>query len=141
VQSNHVHLLVEADGAAALTRGMRGLTIRIAKAVNRALGRDGRIWADRFHARALRTPREVRNALVHVLMNFRKHAGIGRGIDPCSSGRWFAGWKTAPPADTTSPVAWARTWLLAIGWRRAGSIEIRDSPGIPRALKHRNDER
>jgi hypothetical protein len=43
---------------------VRGLVIRVAKAVNRALARHGRIWGDRFHSRILRTPREVRNALV-----------------------------------------------------------------------------
>jgi REP element-mobilizing transposase RayT len=55
VESNHLHLLVEADGTRALTHGMRGLTIRIAKAVNRVLGRRGRVWGDRFHARPLTT--------------------------------------------------------------------------------------
>jgi len=65
VLGNHLHLLVEADSDASLARGMQGLTIRIAKGVNRVLGRRGIVWADRFHARALRTPREVRNALVY----------------------------------------------------------------------------
>jgi len=36
-------------------RGVRGLAIRVAKAINRRLGRRGRVWADRFHARLLRT--------------------------------------------------------------------------------------
>jgi hypothetical protein len=39
--------------------------------INGALGRHGRVWSDRYHARALATPREVRNALVYVLQNFR----------------------------------------------------------------------
>ncbi len=64
VQRDHLHLLVEALDAGALSRGLQGLAIRIAKALNRVLGRCGRVWADRFHARALRTPREVRNALM-----------------------------------------------------------------------------
>jgi len=67
VQVNHVHVLVEADGSTALARGVQGLSIRLAKAINRVLGRRGRVWADRFHARALRTPREVRNGLVYVI--------------------------------------------------------------------------
>ena len=70
---------------------MQGLAIRVAKAVNRCLGRSGRVWDDRFHSRALRTPREVRNVLVYVLLNGRKHGVIGHGIDPCSSGAWFDG--------------------------------------------------
>jgi len=69
VQSNRLHFLVEAEGCRQITRGMQGLGIRLAKAINRALGRKGRVWNDRYHARALRTPREVRNALVYVLAN------------------------------------------------------------------------
>ena len=37
--------------------------VRVAKAVNRALGRRGRFWADRCHAWLLQTPRDVRIAL------------------------------------------------------------------------------
>jgi len=130
VQGNHLHLLVEADDERALTRGMQGLCIRLARAVNRILGRHGRVWSDRFHARALRTPREVRNALVYVLLNGRKHAVSGRGVDPCSSGPWFAGWRDPvgqPP--TAPPVAPAQTWLLSVGWRRSGEIRIDMIPG------------
>jgi hypothetical protein len=54
VQVNHVHLLVEADSAVALARGGQGLSIRLAKAINRLLERHGRVWSDRFHARPLR---------------------------------------------------------------------------------------
>ena len=46
VQMDHVHLLVEAEGTADLRSGIQGLAIRIARAVNRALGRRGRIWSD-----------------------------------------------------------------------------------------------
>jgi len=63
-QDDHLHLIVEADDTRALGRGLRGLAIRVARAVNRALGRRGRVWGDRYHARALTTPREVRHCLV-----------------------------------------------------------------------------
>src|SRR5262249_61785839 len=66
VQDNHLHLIVEADDAPALVRGLRGLAIRIARAVNRALGRRGPVWGDRYNARALTTPRVGRHALVYV---------------------------------------------------------------------------
>jgi hypothetical protein len=36
----------------------------------------------------------VRNALVYVLQNFKKHLPAARGIDPYWSGRWFAGCRT-----------------------------------------------
>src|SRR5262245_13707049 len=66
VQTDHVHLIVEAESGEALSRGLQGLAI-LAKRVNRALDRAGSFWSDRYHARPLRTPREVRNALVYVL--------------------------------------------------------------------------
>jgi putative transposase len=129
VQADHVHLLVEADGPTEFERGVRGLAIRVAKAVNRVLGRHGRVWADRYHARLLRTPREVRNALVYVLNNFRKHFRAARGLDPYSSARWFNGWRTAPGrVAEVSPVARASTWLARIGWRRWGLIDVDECP-------------
>lgn len=129
-QSNHVHLLAEADSASALARGMQGLGVRLARAANRMLGRCGRVWSDRYHARTLRTPAEVRNALVYVLMNGRKHGVTGRGIDTCSSGPWFDGWRDAIELRPgPAPVARARTWLLGVGWRRRGLIGVRERPG------------
>lgn len=129
VQSNHVHLLVEADGTPALVRGLQGLGIRLAKAVNRMLGRRGSVWADRYHARALSTPREVRNGLVYVLMNWRKHRECAHGLDPCSSARWFTGWRHgSKPPEVPSPVTRARTWLLTVGWRRWGAVGLQESP-------------
>jgi hypothetical protein len=139
VQSNHVHLLVEAEETRALARGMQGLGIRLAKAINRRLCRAGRVWADRYHCRALRTPREVRHALVYVLLNGRKHSVSGRGVDPCSSALWFGGWKQKicdlPPGP--APVARARTWLLSAGWKRGGSIGLDDGPARPRHHRRR----
>ena len=63
-QADHLHLLVEADETKALARGLQGLAIRVAKAINRTVGRHGAVWGDRYHARTLSSPREVRNALV-----------------------------------------------------------------------------
>ena len=74
VQGDHMHLIVEARDKTALSMGVRGLMIRVARALNRAAGRSGPVWADRYHARDLRSPREVRNALCYVLLNARKHA-------------------------------------------------------------------
>ena len=130
VQTDHVHLIVEAESGEALSRGLQGLAIRLAKRVNRALGRAGSFWSDRYHARPLRTPREVRNALVYVLQNARKHMPGFRGLDPCSSALWFSGWRRAIPTEAArSPVATPRTWLAAVGWRRHGSIGLEEEPG------------
>ena len=92
IQSNHLHLIVEAHDRPALSAGMKGLLVRIARRLNRAWRRRGSIFADRYHVRALRTPREVRNALVYVLHNARRHGIAYRGADPFSSGPWFDGW-------------------------------------------------
>jgi hypothetical protein len=98
--------------------------------VNRLLCRRGHVWSDRFHSRMLRTPREVRNALVYVLNNFRKHVRSARGFDPCSSARWFDGWRGVRPMTTEKPmVAAARTWLAHAGWRlRLPLIGLAESP-------------
>ena len=77
VQIDHVHLVVEADVPVRLSRGVQGLAIRCARAVNRCVGRRGAVWSDRFHARALATPREVRHGMVYVLLNYRKHLRAG----------------------------------------------------------------
>jgi putative transposase len=131
VQADHLHLLVEADGPTGFERGVQGLAIRVAKAVNRALGRTGRVWGDRYHARMLRTPREVRHALVYMLNNFKKHFRGARGLDPCSSARWFDGWRIATgPGVEASPVARACTWLARVGWRRHGLIDVDEHPRL-----------
>ena len=129
VQRDHLHLIVEADDATALSRGMRALAIRCALGVNRALRRRGALWSDRYHALALATPRMVRNALVYVLANARKHLALAAGIDPCSSARWFDGFPESRPASHGDPpTRLPRTWLLRLGWRRHGLITRDEGP-------------
>jgi REP element-mobilizing transposase RayT len=137
VQSDHIHLVVEGDAPVALVRGLQGLAGRCAKAVNRAAGRRGRVWSSRYHARALRTPTEARRGLVYVLLNFRKHLRASPGVDPRSSGPWFAGWRTPTPAPRESPpIASPRTWLATTGWRRGGgAIAFHERPS---PAPHRN---
>jgi len=59
VQRDHLHLVVEAANREALSRALHALAIRIARAINRALGRKGRVFADRYHLRILKTPTGV----------------------------------------------------------------------------------
>ncbi len=131
-QRDHVHLVVEADAPARFVRGVQGLMIRVAKAVNRACSRYGRVWGDRYHARWLASPREVRAALVYVLQNFAKHSPGVRGTDPCSSAEWFVGWQM-PPARPRgpSPVRPPRTWLACVGWLRHGRLWVDEAPRGP----------
>jgi putative transposase len=147
VQSNHVHLLVEANDRASLSRGIAGLAIRLARSINRVLSRRGQVWGDRYHARALRTAREVRHALVYVLMNFKKHGGVAtHRVDAMSSAAWFDGWKPSPRGrdptgsrwgapchlaeNDAAPVWRPRTWLARKGWRRHGRIGQDEHPGL-----------
>ncbi|HVT09955.1 MAG TPA: transposase [Polyangia bacterium] len=135
VQGDHVHLIVEARDKVALSSGLRGLSIRAARALNRAACRSGPVWADRYHARDLSTPREVRHALCYVLHNSRKHGRPVVYVDPCSSARWFDGWRDHDPifdfAADPPPVARPRTWLLTTGWRRHGLLRLDEKPASP----------
>jgi len=111
IQSNHLHLIVEARDRRALSKGMAGLSIRIAKGLNKLWRRKGKVFPDRFHDHVLRTPTEVRNAVRYVLGNAWRH-GIRYvdGVDPFTS---------ADSSSAALPVP--HTWLLSRGWRRARS--------------------
>jgi hypothetical protein len=79
VQSVHLHLIVEANNRLSLSRGMAGMAIRMARAVNRVLRRRGATWACRYHCRALTTPREVRNSIVFIVYVIFNSASMCRG--------------------------------------------------------------
>ncbi len=125
-----MHLIAEASSAAALSRAMQGLCVRIARALNRWMGRRGKLFADRFHEEILRTPRQVRYALHYVLSNAKRH-GLGPTawgwVDAKSSAPWFDGWARSVRWDERAvperapPTAEPHTWLLGVGWRRAGA--------------------
>jgi REP element-mobilizing transposase RayT len=135
IQRDHIHMIVESDGRASLTSGMRSITIRLAKAINKRLGRYGQVFGDRYHARPLTSPYEVRKALIYVLHNHKKH-GHTTLVDSLSSAPWFdfaerPARRTDPP-PTTPPIL----WLLRIGWHRHGPISIHDHPA-PTARRRR----
>ena len=133
VQRDHVHMMCEAKDRRALARGVQGLLIRVAKALNRLWGRRGSVFADRYHDRVLRTPHDVRRALAYVLNNARRHGlRLAQAMDFFSSGPWFNGWRekfTARGVPEVRPVAEGRTWLLREGWRRRGLIGLTEVPG------------
>ena len=115
VQGNHIHLLVEAPDRVALAKAMKGLSVRLAKGLNRLMGRAGRVFADRFHSHLLATPSEVRRAMDYIRNNARKHAAEWGDrypttyVDPYSS----------DALDIALPAA--TTWLVRDGWRRAAA--------------------
>ncbi len=63
LRDDRLHLLVEADGRRAMTRGLQGLFIRMARALNKLWARHGKVFADRYEDRLLETPREERSVL------------------------------------------------------------------------------
>jgi putative transposase len=128
VQKRHMHLIVEADSAQLLGRGMQALSIRLARQINRALGRTGTVFVDRYFSRVLRTPGETRAAINYVLQNARRHErqrGKARNpfnLDYCSSAKRFTGWKEIRielSADDL-PIGRPRCWLLREGWMGQG---------------------
>jgi putative transposase len=109
VMGNHIHMLVEAHGKAALSRGMQGLNIRIAKALNRVMRRHGQVLSDHYHAHACKTPSETINARVYMLTNAHKHYGE----------------RAADPFVTTAPVQEPRSYFL---------LRVERAPARVRAL-------
>ncbi len=129
VQGTHLHFIVEAKDRESLSRGLKGLAVRIARGLNKLWSRKGRVFRDRYFDRILRTPREVKNALRYVLKNGNKHGAHHRPEpDPFSSGIFFDGWRELTLAGSRSsappPLPAARTWLQSIGWRRHGLISV-----------------
>jgi putative transposase len=134
IQDNHLHLMVEGEDRADLGRQMKLLFSRIAMAVNRVARRAGKLFADRHHRHELKTPTEVRRALVYILFNNRKHQrhSSSTTLDEASSAIWVTDWSptAGPTAEALSlrratypdgpPTTAPTTWLARAGWRRAG---------------------
>ena len=135
VQGNHLHLFVEAEGREALSGGMGGLAVRLSRGLNKHFGREGTVFADRFHSRVLRTPTEVRNALGYILRNRQRHTGREaiEGFDFRSSAMLFDGWKEMEAMELVGdlrPVVPAQSWLAQRGWMKAGGkLSLYDVPG------------
>ena len=121
VQRNHVHCIVEAPDAETLGRAMKGLEVRMARALNKLMHRTGPVFADRYHAHLLTSPRQAANAVRYVLENWSIHAernGEPRpsGVDPyCSAVSHDCG----PPL-----VAEARWWMLRVGAQRRAELAL-----------------
>lgn len=140
LQGNHLHLLVEAQHASALRKGMQSFAIRAARAINRAMGRVGKVFAYRYHATYIVSPRQARNTLAYVLNNWRKHREhcanartLAAAIDPYASGLAFTGWRAArfatPAGYVPLPTSPPSTRLLTTDWRQHGLIDPYETPG------------
>jgi len=107
IQGTHLHSIVEAQNASALSRGMQRLATRLAKRLNALAGRHGSVFADRYSARALTSPREVRDVIRYVLGNSRHHARE----------RMPRNWEDPLASGTDAPLSPPTVWLLRVGWR------------------------
>lgn len=147
IQSNHLHLLVEAKDADAISRGMQRFKSMAARAINMLLGRKGSVFAHRYHRVDITSPRQMRCALAYVLNNWRRHredvTTVGAEnalIDPYSTAWAFDGWSDLDevPRWERLPSAEPKTWLLRVGWRRGGGkISVRSVPGPLLSKKRR----
>ena len=143
IQTDHVHLVVEAVNRKAFSSGMRSLGIRCGLRLNNLFGRRrGKVVRDRYHRRDLFDASQVRSVLRYVLLNGHKHDVVGEGaLDPFSSASSFDGWlvlysldeKLQPRATGDPNIALSpkergarpvRPWtkLLAEDWRELGLI-------------------
>ena len=115
IQGNHLHLIVESPDQIELGRAIKGLLVRMARALNKVMDRRGQVFADRYHAHLLRSPREAAHAVRYLLDNWRVHAQqdgrpLPTGVDRYCSTAW---------ADCTPPlVAEPRWWMLRVGVER-----------------------
>ncbi len=96
VLSNHLHFIVEADSKHALSMGMQRLLHSISRRLNALSVREqggrqkarepgagyrslagwlGRVFADRYHVHALKTPTEMERAVAYVRDNAKNHYG------------------------------------------------------------------
>ena len=142
LQHNHVHLIVEADDRRALAKGMQSFAIRFAKAFHAQDGMLGRLFAGRYHATQIKTPRQCRSTINYVLNNWRRHredlasAYIQQFyFDPYSSGPSFTGWSSGP-GESQMPDAYAplptsrpQTRLLQTDWKAHGLLDPFARPG------------
>ncbi|MDB4946337.1 MAG: hypothetical protein JWP97_5871 [Labilithrix sp.] len=121
IQSNHLHLIVEADDEWALSSAFRGFQTRVSKRLNHhVLRRRGPVLGDRYHREDLTSRRQARHALVYVLQNAHHHGVVKPGMqDPLSSAPWserFIHRPLLPPE--TSPCSRPLTFMLRALWER-----------------------
>ena len=105
-------MVVEAPDAESLARAMKGVEVRMARALNKVMRRRGPVFADRYHAHLLRSPTEAARAVKYVLENWRVHAQragqtLPDGPDPRSS----EAWRDHSPPLVREP----RWWMLVVG--------------------------
>jgi REP element-mobilizing transposase RayT len=125
VQGNHIHMIAETPDRPTLSRRMQGFSIRLAKAINRMMGRPrGRVLRERYHVAVLRSSRRVFNTIRYVLLNHVHHYRADAEPDRFSS-------------ETRGLTHDACVWMLTTGWKRYGPIRGAPDPAPPTARRDR----
>ena len=84
---DHAHLVAQPGRERSMiSRAMQHLAAGLARAINRAYGRQGRVFRDRFFSRALRTASELLGVLHYIGMNPVKAGYVKRPEDWVASG-------------------------------------------------------
>ena len=119
---------------------MRSLAILAARAINRVLDRSGKVFAYRYHATAISSPRQMRNALSYVLNNWRRHdedegceAAHRAMLDPYSTAIAFRGWReerfAVPPGYEPLPTPRPKPGCCASGGSATAASVRTKCPG------------
>ena len=127
-------MIVETKNNEALAKGMMSLGCRLGKLLKRMSLGAKTVFKERYHLHVLKTPTEVKNALLYVLLNYSKHRRLIGHLDYFSTGRFFTDWKKligkryepvldweteGLPRKLPGFLAPARSWLGRVGWNRA----------------------
>ncbi|MGE0872914.1 MAG: hypothetical protein AB7P03_30445 [Kofleriaceae bacterium] len=112
----------------------------------RTVRRRGQVFADRYHAEIITSPRQARHCLAYVMNNWREHkedqlrATQTWALDLFSTGIHVPHWKERvhqrfvwPSGDPYDPLVVfpPRTWILSEGWKRHGLISAHEIPSAP----------
>jgi REP element-mobilizing transposase RayT len=87
IQGNHLHLIGEAASSAALSNAVRSLSIRLARGLNRMMGRSGPVLADRYDAHVL--ARRRRSGTRCGTCSATSRATRRGGATRCATGGWI----------------------------------------------------
>ena len=144
LERGHMHLVIEAESTEAMGKGMQAFLVSAAKWLNATVEREGerrigKVFPARYHAAVIGSPTQARNVLRYCLSNWLhqgRHDGVDEQfwtVDWYWSAPTFRGWKeglvSIPKGYDPLPVREPRGWLLREGWKQAGSISWRETPG------------
>lgn len=115
IQADHLQLICEPEDRDALSEGMKGLGVRLSKAINATWERQGSVFPERFIEALLDTPAKLERTLAELL------GDDGGVVDPGSSRVWDDPRLVPASDDAPRPVP-ARTARLrrALGRWRSG---------------------